>query len=63
MPTTAMSAPGIFLLMRSAPTMMAMTATDTSSVGMLVSGMFLRVVANFSSVVPVPALTPSMPAS
>ncbi len=62
-PTTAIRAPGIFLLIRSEPRMMTHTAIDTASVGMLVSGMFLMVVQNFSSVVPLPSLTPSTPCS
>ena len=36
-PTTAMSAPGIFLLTRSRPRIVPRTATDTTSVGTLVS--------------------------
>ncbi len=43
--------------------MMTHTATDTASVGMLVSPMFWSVVQNFSSVVPLPSLTPSTPCS
>ena len=43
--------------------MMTHTATDTASVGMLVSPMFWSVVQNFWSVVPLPSLTPSTPCS
>ena len=45
------------------PRITAITASETSSVAPLVSGMFSIVFQNFSSVPPVPSLTPSIPAT
>ena len=57
-----MSAPGIFLLTRSSPTIVTSTAIDTTRVGTLVSvGIALSALANFSRVVPLPSLTPNSP--
>ena len=62
-PTTAISAPGIFLLISRQPTITVITQAEVTTVQPLASGMLPSAVKNFRIVPPVPSETPSMPAT
>ena len=62
-PTTAISAPGIFLLIIRQPTIVAITHAETRTVQPLASGMFPSAVKNLRIVPPSPSETPSIPAT
>jgi hypothetical protein len=61
-PTTAMSAPGMFGAKRLQPMISASTMSETSTVGMLVCGSCWMSVMSFCTVPPPPPGSPSMPA-
>ena len=60
-PTTAIRAPGIFLLMKPDPTMTTSTPTDTRSVSRLVWPRFDSALTNLATVLPPVSGTPNMP--
>ena len=62
-PTTAISAPGIFLFTNRSPTIVARTQTEVRTVAPFASGMFPSAVTNFRIVPPSPSETPSIPAT